>query len=123
MTDDHQDKIRSNLIIAKNVKWVNHKNNQLLVPQTNKQTGFENKTRWDKWLFLVQGIGALAIPLSVTALFISVWQFNVQQHSDSQKTAEQAQAQFKSQKYQQQQATLDTYLYRMADPLHSCNLS
>ena|SRR5258706_9931625 len=123
MDANHRDKIGNNSIITEDVKWVRNKNSQLWIPKQKKQTGFENKTRWEKLLFYAQVIGAIAIPLSIIALIVSVWQFNAQQRYDSQKTAEQAQAQFQSQKDQQEQSTLVTYLDRMSDLLLNGNHS
>jgi len=71
-----------------------------------KRTGFEDKTRWDRLMLLIQIIGAIAIPLSIIAGFI---QFNQQQMADQQKT-------------QQRQTTLQTYLDHMSDLLLNHNL-
>ncbi len=117
MDANHQDTANNNLAAAEDVEWVSSKNSKLLIPRHNNPTGFENKTRWDKLQLLAQVVGAVAIPLSIIALIISVWQFNAQQNYDNQKTAEQNQTTLQTQKDQQQQSTLDTYLDRMSDLL------
>jgi hypothetical protein len=94
-----------------------NKRSNLLVPKRKKRTGFEDKTSWDRLLLSVQVVGAFAIPLSIIALIIGVWQFNAQQISDRQKTADQQKAEFQNLKDQQQQTTLETYLDRMSDLL------
>src|SRR5437588_8172607 len=115
MDANHQNTASHNLVTTEDVEWVSSNNSKLLIPKYNKQTGFENKTRWDKLQLLTQIVGAVAIPLSIIALIISVWQFNAQQNYDNQKTAEQNQATLQNLKDQQQQSTLDTYLDRMSD--------
>lgn len=123
MDENHQDTANNHLTTTEDIEWVVSKNSKLLIPKYNKKTGFENKTRWDKLQLLTQIVGAIAIPLSIIALIISVWQFNAQQNYDNQKTAEQNQATLKNQKDQQQQSTLDTYLDRMSDLLLNGNLN
>ena len=65
----------------------------------------------------------VAIPLSIIALIIGVWQFNAQQIFDNQKKAEQQKIEFQNLKDQQQQTTLETYLDRMSDLLFTQHLN
>ena len=123
MDENHQDKTESKSIVAEDVKWVLNKRSNLLVPKRKKRTGFEDKTSWDRLQLLAQVVGAFAIPLSIIALIIGVWQFNTQQISDNQKTAEQQKTEFQNLKDQQQQTTLETYLDRMSDLLFTQHLN
>lgn len=83
----------------------------------------QNKTLLD-WLdLIIKAIGAFAIPVSIIALLIGVWQFNTQQNYDNQRTLEQSQAEFRNLKDQQQQTTLETYLDRMSELLFTQHLA
>ena len=123
MDESHRNKAESKSTVAEDVKWVLNKRSNLLVPKRKKRTGFEDKTSWDRLLLCAQVVGAFAIPLSIIALIIGVWQFNAQQIFDNQRTAEQRQAEFQNLKDQQQQTTLETYLDRMSDLLFTQHLN
>jgi hypothetical protein len=123
MDENHQDAPGSKPTATKDIIWVLNKRNNLLVPKHKKRTGFEDKTRWDRLQLMAQVVGAFAIPLSIIALIIGVWQFNTQQNFDNQRTAEQQQAEFQNLKDQQQQTTLETYLDRMSDLLFTQHLN
>jgi uncharacterized protein YjbI with pentapeptide repeats len=123
MDENHQDIPESKLRATEDIRWVLNKRNKLLVPKHKKRTGFEDKTRWDRLQLLAQVVGAFAIPLSIIALIIGVWQFNAQQNFDNQKTAAQQQAEFQNLKDQQEQTTLETYLDRMSDLLFTQHLN
>jgi uncharacterized protein YjbI with pentapeptide repeats len=64
----------------------------------------EKRSAWDKASVIVQGVGGLAIFVSLAALFIGVRQFNEQQQSNAA-----------AQLNQQHQATLEQYLDDMSD--------
>src|SRR5437762_2648110 len=57
-----------------------------------------DKTIWDKVSVIIQGIGALAIPISIIVLVVQIMQFNTQQQLTQQQALD-----------QQEQATLQTY--------------
>ena len=108
MDGNHRDNVESKLTATENTKWVLNKKNKLWIPKYKRQTGFEDKTRWDWLQLIIQAIGVIVIPISIV---IGVWQFTTQQQNDLMRSTD-----------EQQQTTLQNYLGTMSDLLLKENL-
>ena len=92
--------------------------------------GKDRKTGWDKASVIIQGFGALAIPIAIAGLLLGLYQFNAQQQTNNntavqqqQLTRQQEEAAQQQALDQQRQTTLDTYLDRMSDLLFTDKLA
>lgn len=81
------------------------------------------KTGWDKASVIIQGIGALAIVVSIVTLLVGVNQFKTQQLDSAHMQATQVAVSAMQSRDQQRQATLDGYLNDMSNWLLLYHLS
>ncbi|MFL5588479.1 MAG: pentapeptide repeat-containing protein, partial [Ktedonobacteraceae bacterium] len=86
------------------------KKSRLWIPKRKRRTWFSDKTGWDWLQFLVQVIGAIAIPLSI---IVGLYTFTAQQKNDNLRTQQQFDENTHLLDAQQQETTLQTYFNDM----------
>ncbi len=104
---------------ARDKNWVFSKKSRLWLPKRKGRTWFSDKTGWDWLQFLVQVIGAIAIPLSI---IVGLYTFTAQQKNDNLRNQQQFDENTHLLDTQQQETTLQTYLNDMTTLLFNDQL-